>query len=82
MIKMIRMNPKVGSLHKIWLNHAASLNSLDEPDYAFFREHALPEASASPCQVDPSGELVLDIMLTPLEVVLLLIDRHLGAVTE
>lgn len=78
MIKMIRMNPKVGSLHKIWLNHAASLNSLDEPDYAFFREHALPEASASPCQVDASGELVLDIMLAPLEVVLLLIDRHLG----
>ena len=35
-----------------------------------------PEVSAEPCTVPASGELILDLMLAPMETVLLLIDRN------
>ncbi|HCI74633.1 MAG TPA: hypothetical protein DHV42_08895 [Lachnospiraceae bacterium] len=73
--KIIRMSPDVGSLHKLWLYHASSLNSLDEPDYQFFRGFALPEVSAAPLSVPASGKLTVEVLLAPLETVLMLIDR-------
>ena len=64
-----------GNLHKLWLYHSSALNALDESDYAFFRRYPFPEVIAEPCTVSSSGELTLNLMLAPLETVLLLIDR-------
>ena len=75
LIKSLRMEPGKGNLHKLWLYHPSSLNSLDDADYAFFRRFPTPDVNAKLCTVPASGELILDLILAPLETVLLLIDR-------
>ena len=75
LIKTLRMEAGKGNLHKLWLYHSSALNALDESDYAFFRRYPFPEVIAEPCTVSSSGELTLNLMLAPLETVLLLIDR-------
>ena len=75
LVKALRMGPGKGNLHRLWLYHSSILSTLDDSDYAFFRRYPTPEVTAEPCTVPASGEFVLDIMLAPLETVLLLIDR-------
>ena len=69
------MEPGKGNLHRLWLYHSSILSALDDSDYAFFRRYPTPEVTAEPCTVPASGELILDLMLAPMETVLLLIDR-------
>ncbi len=75
LVKSLRIRPGAGNLHKLWLEHPSSLSDLNESDYGFFREYAFPDVAAQPCSVPASGELTLDIMLAPLEIVLLIIDH-------
>ena len=75
LIKTLKMAPGTGNLHKLWLYHSSILSGLDESDYAFFRRYPTPEVSAEPCMVPASGELILDLVLAPMETVLLLVDR-------
>ena len=74
-IKALRLKAGSGSLHKLWLYHPNCLGRLDETDYEFFRQNALPDAEAQICTVTGIGELTADLLLAPMETVLLLIDR-------
>ncbi len=75
LIKTLRMAPGQGSLHKLWLYNPSCLDGMDNSDYAFFRRYSAPQLSAQPCSVTASKELTFDVVLAPLETVLLLIDR-------
>ena len=76
LIKSLRLRAGNGTLHRLWLREPGSLNFLDEASNEFFREYAQPEADGESCTVPPSGELTTDLMLAPLETVLLMIDRN------
>ena len=65
-----------GNLHRLWLREPGSLNFLDDASYVFFRKHSLPDVDAETCIVPASGELTADLLLAPMETVLLIIDRN------
>ncbi len=75
LIKTLRLDAGGGSLHRLWLYHPSSLGRLDEADYEFFRQNALPDTDAQICTVPGSGELTADLLLAPMETALLIIDR-------
>ena len=76
LVKSLRMKAGGGNLHRLWLREPGSLNFLDDASYVFFREYSLPDVDAETCIVPASGELTADLLLAPMETVLLIIDRN------